>query len=88
MDNEEEKKPEIPEVKDEILELVCRNPWCKARFFVKESLISKYVSGVCDKCNDLDHNMSGGVTWETHKYDGPRFDGKAHPINIKVNNYK
>lgn len=84
----EEKKPDVSEKKEETLELVCRNSWCKARFFIKESLLPKYTSGVCDKCNDLNHNMSGGVTWEDHKYDGVRFDGMAHPIHIKVNNYK
>lgn len=89
-DNQNNQENQSPEEikKDETLELVCRNVWCKARFFIKESVISNYSSGVCDKCKDLDQNMSGGVSWEDHKYDGSRFDGRAHPIHIKVNNYK
>lgn len=43
---------------------------------------------VCNKCKSFDTELSGGVTWNTKEYEGPRFDNMPHQIKYKVTNYK
>jgi len=60
--------------------MLCSNPWCKATCDVNED----YESKECPKCLSFGNDMSGGVTWTEKKYEGSRFDGHAHQIDIKV----
>lgn len=60
---------------------VCRNKWCKSSFESVEE------DEICPRCMSLDREVSGGVSWQEKKYEGPRFDGMPHQINIKVNRY-
>ena len=58
---------------------VCKNPWCKATFYFEEEQAPK----TCFKCTGFEQT-SGGVTWSDKKYDGPRFDGQPHQIQVNV----
>lgn len=63
---------------------ICTNPWCKGIYYYTSEECPKQ----CPKCASFDNDLSGGVSWNTKKYDGPRWDGKAHEINYKTTNYK
>ena len=62
------------------MNIICSNPWCKATVTVDDN----YDSTQCTKCRSFDENLSGGVTWTEKKYEGPRFDGQAHQIDVKI----
>jgi hypothetical protein len=36
----------------------------------------------------MQNEVSGGVTWQEKKYEGPRWDGLPHHIKMKVNMFK
>jgi hypothetical protein len=64
---------------------VCQNKWCKAPFEKSEQDEKK----ICPKCISMANELSGGVEWVDKTYEGPRFDGLPHQLQIKVNrNYK
>ena len=63
--------------------LICNSPWCKATFVVNVEEEQELPKD-CPKCRSFDNELSGGVTWTDKKYEGSRFDGQAHPININV----
>lgn len=61
---------------------ICKNPWCKVQIsYDGEKPL------YCKKCNSFNNDLSGGVSWSDRVYDGPRFDGVPHMININVKNY-
>lgn len=80
----------------EQLKTVCRNPWCKATFFYKESdmipsdninesgEVIKVAPSECPKCKSFNEELSAGVAWSEKKYEGSRNDGVAHPMAYKV----
>lgn len=76
-----------------MLNAICRNPWCKASFpFCEEDMTE--VGGVmvdpkeCPKCKSFNEEMSGGVAWTDKQYEGDRFDGMPHQIKYRVTNYR
>ena len=70
----------------EEIRIVCQNPWCKGTFTYKvtegESKPTK-----CPMCRSFNDELSAGITWTDKKYDGPRNDGRAHPISVNVSRY-
>jgi hypothetical protein len=67
----------------EIKRTVCHSPWCKATF----EYTSEEIPQICPKCNSFDKELSGGVTWTDRNYEGSRFDGLPHRININIKKY-
>ena len=67
-------------MEEEIKTTLCSMPWCRVRF----GYIGDDIPLECPKCRSFDKELSGGVTWTDKKYDGPRDDGHAHPIDIRV----
>ena len=63
---------------------VCSNKWCKSHY---EKLESSNEQNVCPKCKSMDNELSSGVSWEDRNYEGSRFDGLPHVMDIKVNRY-
>lgn len=63
---------------------VCQNKWCKVSYEHDES----YTHKICPKCVSMQNEVSGGVTWQEKKYEGPRWDGLPHHIKMKVNMFK
>lgn len=61
---------------------ICSNPWCKVQITYDGD-----KPKVCKKCESFDNDLSGGTTWVDKKYDGPRFDGMPHVIDIRINKY-
>jgi len=68
---------------DEIKKGICKNPWCKATFEYKEDK----RPDVCPKCKSFDSELSGGVSWNERKYDGPRMDGLPHQTSLNIKKY-
>jgi hypothetical protein len=72
---------------------VCSNQWCKATFnYTKNELIEDengnfLKPNVCNKCKSFDTELSGGVSWKTKEYEGPRFDNEPHPMIYKIKKY-
>lgn len=64
--------------------MVCSNKWCKSHF---EPPTKDYEETQCPRCKSMQFELSGGVSWEEKKYEGERFDGSPHLIDIKVNRY-
>jgi len=65
---------------------ICQNKWCKAPFEKSEEEDQK---NVCPKCKSMASDLSGGVEWIDKNYEGSRWDGLPHQLQIKVNrNYK
>jgi hypothetical protein len=56
--------------------ITCINPYCKAIMEVPDNWQFKE----CPKCI----NTSGNVTWTEKKYEGPKWDGQPHPIEIRM----
>ena len=60
----------------------CKNFWCKA--FYLSSLDDD--NKTCPKCRSFNDDLSGGIDiQENIEYSGPRFDGKSHQTDIKIN---
>jgi len=55
--------------------LICSNVFCRATVDVDENWEHKE----CVKCMN-----TKGLTWTEKKYEGPRNDGQAHPIEYKI----
>lgn len=76
----------------EQLKGICKNPWCKAQFSIKDLDIKeedgkKIYPTVCNKCKSFDTELSGGVEWKDKEYEGNPWEG-AHQISYKVTNFK
>ncbi len=81
MSDENNKQPEK-------ISIICKNFWCKATYFIKEEEM-EICDSICPKCKSFDTDLSGGVTSNENKqYDGPRFDGKWHPVSLTSKNWK
>lgn len=63
---------------------VCENPWCKGHFEYKGDDAPK----VCPKCKSFDTELSDGVIWKNKEYEGNRFDGTPHEININIKKFQ
>lgn len=75
-----------------MINLVCKNPWCKANFFIKESEIKeirnkKIYPTQCKKCESFNNDLSAGVSWEEKKYEGNPWSG-IQKIKYNITNYK
>ena len=49
--------------------------------------VEKIPPTQCPKCRSFNNDLSGGVTWTDKKYEGPRFDGRPHPMTVNVSRY-
>ena len=75
-----------------MINLVCKNPWCKAQFSIDESEVKesdgkKIYPEQCKKCKSFDNELSGGVSWEDRKYEGNPWVG-AQRIKYNITNFK
>lgn len=75
-----------------MINLVCKNPWCKAQFRFDDSKLEE-VSGrkiyptQCKKCISFDKELSAGVTWEDKNYEGNPWLG-PQKIKYNITNYR
>lgn len=50
--------------------------------------VKKIPPPQCPKCKSFNSELSAGVEWKEKTYEGSRFDGLPHQIQIKVNRYR
>lgn len=70
-----------------MIEMRCKNFWCKAIFNIKEEESEGHTS-ICNKCKSFDTECSGGIEQSTKEYEGSRFDKTPHQLKITVTNWK
>ena len=76
----------LDKMKPKMIERSCSNFWCKVRYEVEEEKYNENPDnfGQCKKCRSFSNELSGGVTNNgVREYEGERFDGKVHEIDIK-----
>lgn len=76
------------------LSTICKNPWCKARFFYTEVDMEtnqedlKIPPSTCKKCRSFASELSGGVEWVDRQYPKDFPESRYRQIKYKETNYR